>query len=49
MLCFDESIEKLETILKCQCDGSMFTFIKIDDVFELECAGCKKRVWISEI
>jgi len=46
---FDEDIKKLETVLQCQCGGNVFIFVKTDDVSELECVGCKKRLMMGDI
>lgn len=36
-----------EEILTCECGGNVFQLIKIDDINEIECIGCKKRIWIK--
>jgi len=46
---FDEDMKKLETVLQCQCGGNVFIFVKTDDVSELECVGCKKRLMMGEV
>jgi len=46
---FDEDTKALETVLQCQCGGNVFIFVKTDDVQELVCVGCKKRLMLNEV
>jgi hypothetical protein len=46
---FDVDTKLLETILQCECGGNVFHLIRIEDVDELECAGCKKRMGMDRV
>jgi len=32
-----------EEVLQCSCGGNIFHLVKIDDVQEIECIGCRIR------
>jgi len=35
-----------EEVLKCACGGNIFHMLRIDDIQEIECPGCRRRVWL---